>query len=43
MLEAIDLDQLPLEQIPGLIEAPIETSQDKPKMLIRESNNKSGN
>lgn len=42
MLEAIDLDQLPLEQIPGLIEAPIETSQDKPKMLIRENNNKSG-
>lgn len=43
MLEAIDLDQLPLEQIPGLIEAPIEKSGDKPKMLIRESNNKSGN
>lgn len=42
MLEAIDLDQLSLDQIPGLIEAPIETSQDKPKMLIRENNKKSG-
>lgn len=43
MLEAIDLNQIPLEQIPGLIEAPMETSQDKPKMLIKENNKKSGN
>ena len=40
-METIDLDQLPLEKIPDLIEIPSEVQlQDKPKTLIRTNNNR---
>ena len=41
IMEAIDLDQLPLEKIPDLIEIPSEVQlQDKQKTLIRTNNNR---
>ena len=41
IMETIDLDQLPLEKIPDLIEIPSEVQlQDKPKTLIRTNNNR---
>lgn len=39
ILDSIDLDQIPLEQIPGLIEAPVDQTTNTPK-TFRKTNNK---
>ena len=39
ILDSIDLDQIPLEQIPGLIEAPVDQATNTPK-TFRKTNNK---
>lgn len=40
ILDSIDLDRLPLEEIPGLIEAPVEETTNTPKTFIRTNNKK---
>lgn len=40
IIKTIDLEQFPIEEIPELIEAPTETRQDKPKILLKEKTNK---
>lgn len=40
ILDSIDLDQLPLEEIPGLIKAPVDQITSKPKTYIRTNNKK---
>ena len=39
ILDSIDQDQIPLEQIPGLIEAPVDQTTNTPK-TFRKTNNK---